>query len=688
MVRSASTGRKHPGWEESSEGYRPPGDEASERRSPCFLIPVISTFSIVYCVRAGDDKGAAFAVGATGPSEYPSTRKSWGAMSEGRTTLSLEEMSALWDSVPYEVVITDNAGRVLLQNQANAARAGELPVLLLKDSGLRSSPFLGSDGVSAPWVLLEVLAPGETHAFTFTSKARQYHCEVRRHCPITFLWMIRECGSERAQEAEHDHRGQLIGLAKSASGVGFWSWDLVSGEVIWDERMHEMTQVAETLNMQQWLEVLTHPDDKERVKARAQGIASLGPLIPLASRIVRPDGIVRWLVTVSTVRNDEFGAPRYVQGGSLDITELQEFALAQQQEERQRTLYHLTSGIAHNFNNLLMIIEPCLEALEEVVPDSHLQFIHDAAEAGARSGAIIRDLMAVGNQQHATKTRATLFDQICKEAVERCRKTAPSGLSLDLRGSSECLVDCAPLALTQVVFNILKNAENALLESRTSNAKVLARVRDIRRDDQLWVELAITDNGPGMSDEIRHQIFNPFFTTRAGAGTGLGLTLCETIVRQHRGQLSCQSRPGQGTEFILHLPARLPSQSRPTDPKMNEPMKEGIRVLVVDDEPAICRIVTHTLTRHGFSSMSVSDPELIEQTLLQNNPFSIILLDRSMGNTHGAELVPMLREKAPGAKILYFTGEFVEPDEIDTVDGVVQKPVNGKQLTETLRKVL
>ncbi len=124
------------------------------------------------------------------------------------------------------------------------------------------------------------------------------------------------------------------------------------------------------------------------------------------------------------------------------------------------------------------------------------------------------------------------------------------------------------------------------------------------------------------------------------------------------------------------------------DPYMPEDTEADVRVLIVDDEPAICRIVTHTLSRNGFSSASVSDPALIEETLESSGPFSIILLDRSMGSVRGAELVPMLRRKAPHAKILYFTGEFVEPEEVATVDGVVQKPVNGKQLTETLRGVL
>lgn len=113
---------------------------------------------------------------------------------------------------------------------------------------------------------------------------------------------------------------------------------------------------------------------------------------------------------------------------------------------------------------------------------------------------------------------------------------------------------------------------------------------------------------------------------------------------------------------------------------------EKTSVLVVDDEPAICRVVTQTLRRNGFDAVSVSDPAELSK-VFQSATFHIILLDRSMGNVQGSSLLPDLRKRAPQAKILYFTGEFVAPEDEAQVDGVVQKPVNGKQLTETLRQL-
>ncbi len=111
------------------------------------------------------------------------------------------------------------------------------------------------------------------------------------------------------------------------------------------------------------------------------------------------------------------------------------------------------------------------------------------------------------------------------------------------------------------------------------------------------------------------------------------------------------------------------------------------RVLVVDDESAICRIMTRTLVRLGFSAASVSTAAELA-TALEGESFDVVLLDRSMELPDGASLVPVVRRHAPAAKLVFFTGEFVEPEERKLVDGVVQKPINGKQLATVLRALL
>jgi DNA-binding response OmpR family regulator len=110
----------------------------------------------------------------------------------------------------------------------------------------------------------------------------------------------------------------------------------------------------------------------------------------------------------------------------------------------------------------------------------------------------------------------------------------------------------------------------------------------------------------------------------------------------------------------------------------------SVRVLVVDDEAAICRIVTRTLKRNGFEADSVSSRVELEARL-QVGEFQVILLDRSMDVDDNDRLLPVVRRLAPSAKVLFFTGDYVEPSEVAEVDGVVQKPINGRALADTLR---
>ena len=111
------------------------------------------------------------------------------------------------------------------------------------------------------------------------------------------------------------------------------------------------------------------------------------------------------------------------------------------------------------------------------------------------------------------------------------------------------------------------------------------------------------------------------------------------------------------------------------------------RVLVIDDESAICRIMTRTLERQGFEASCVSEVSAVATTL-ESSQFDIILLDRSMSLTDGKPLLPVVLAHKKQAKVLFFTGELVDKSELEFVDGVVQKPINGSDLAMTLRRVL
>jgi CheY-like chemotaxis protein len=140
---------------------------------------------------------------------------------------------------------------------------------------------------------------------------------------------------------------------------------------------------------------------------------------------------------------------------------------------------------------------------------------------------------------------------------------------------------------------------------------------------------------------------------------------------------------GDGVGGTLYAPRSVGYQI----PRMETHDDSAARVLVIDDESAICRIMTRTLERQGFAASSVSDVGSVATTL-SSGEFDVILLDRSMSLTDGKPLLPVVLAHKKQAKVLFFTGELVDKDELEFVDGVVQKPINGSDLAVKLRQVL
>ena len=249
------------------------------------------------------------------------------------------------------------------------------------------------------------------------------------------------------------------------------------------------------------------------------------------------------------------------------------------------------------------------------------------------------------------------------------------------------------------MLTLLLNARDAVLEIGASAPRIVVTLAEASAADvasrpelaasQRWVVMTVSDEGPGMTEEVVGRAFEPFFSTKdVGKGTGLGLATAYATIREHGGLIECHSRLGEGTRFVVHLPvAETPSRpaSRSTAPP--EP-GEGIRVLVVDDERAIRVVVQHMLEEAGFAVRVASSAEEAVATLGRDAEVDVVLLDRSMPGAPGSRLLPELRRLCPTAKVLYFTGQQVARGEAEAVDGVVHKPIEAAALVAALRRVV
>lgn len=483
---------------------------------------------------------------------------------------------------------------------------------------------------------------------------------------------------QHSRDAKLEEREVLLRLASEASGIGLWIWDLRSGEMLRDSRTREMFG-AQELVFEEFLDERVHPADRERVRASMARSIERGTIDPARFRVVMPDDTLRWYSSVGRVERDADGQPTRLIGATIDDTERELLEQRARQAERAEALSGLTAGIAHNFNNMLMIITPVLDLLEDEVPPSFRQEVQEALTAAQRSADMVRDLMVYSGQGSSTGDRLPgRIDEAIAKLTRQLERVWPSNTLVLVEGLDVPVwVTLTATELEQVLLNLLLNARDAL-EPEARAPRIAIRLSRSEED----VVLEVEDNGCGMPDDVRRKVFDPFFTTKGVRGNGLGLSSVHAVVTHSGGAIDCFSQPARGTRFVLTLP-RAPDMI--ADAQTATPL-DATEVLVVDDEPGVRSITRRGLQARGCAVTTAGSVREAE-ALLNADPtpaFDVVLLDRTMPDRSGLELVPLLREKVPSAHVMLFTGE---PDfDADGVDGVLVKPVRIRELVERIRQ--
>jgi two-component system cell cycle sensor histidine kinase/response regulator CckA len=365
---------------------------------------------------------------------------------------------------------------------------------------------------------------------------------------------------------------EVSAAAIRATGLGLWSWDVSRDELVWDEGMRRLHACTSTPTVESYLNEIVHPADRAEAMARAQRIAQGGAWDRLPYRIVHPNGAVRWVLASGAAVATQDGKPDRLVGGLLDITEQRAVEEQLRQAQKMEAIGNLTAGIAHNFNNMLCVIMPTLEYAIRWLPNERKPMFREAAHAARRASELVRQLMTfAGGSQSAQRAHHSSHD-VVKAAVDICARVFGEDLQLTAAYEDEAVpLHCNAGQIEQVLVNLLLNARDAVLAAGPPRGHVRVRVSTRRApaerlslDPERWVCIDVSDDGIGMSEEVRSKAFEPFFTTKgAGRGTGLGLATSYAIVREHRGRLDCASHAGLGTTFTLMLPApRLPSASK------------------------------------------------------------------------------------------------------------------------------
>ena len=332
-----------------------------------------------------------------------------------------------------------------------------------------------------------------------------------------------------------------------------------------------------------------------------------------------------------------------------DVTEQRILEAQLIQNDKMASIGQLVSGVAHELNNPLTSIAGLAELLLERephpdFPHEHLRVIHDQAE---RAGRIVRNLLTFARKGVAEKSAVDLNDVAVRTSLLIVYELQLHAIELESALSPEPVIVLGDrYELQQVLLNLVNNAVQAVSQLEPG------RPRRIRLETAVQLGTAllrVLDSGPGVPPHLVSYLFTPFFTTKApGEGTGLGLSLSYGLVKAHGGILTYETPPEGGAEFRISLPAYEAPEDHPLLEPPETALQVGHRILVVDDDPAVHRLVSALFTPQGHVVEAVRSGAQGLRMLEQRN-FDLIVAD-AMAAVGPSELfVQALAARRPDA---------------------------------------
>lgn len=443
----------------------------------------------------------------------------------------------------------------------------------------------------------------------------------------------------------------------------------------------------------------THPDDRSKLEdAFRKVISGQVPNAHVEYRSQHADGSWRTLRASAGPLFDEFGNINGAVASARDVTEsiLLEQHLAEKEEFT--AMGQMMAGAAHELNNPLTAILGVADLLRENAADSATRRqVELILQQARRAASIVQNLLAFSRPPAQGRSRVHL-ERVVEEALE-AQQTSLREKNIAV----ECeMPDDLPLVmadqkqLTQVFLHLLTNAEQAISAVRNHGT---VRISLARAGDRVSVTFA--DDGAGILPENIEKIFHPFFSTkRPGGGTGLGLTICLAVIKEHGGLIEVQSRPGEGTSLRVLLPAvaEPPLPAGRSVPAVRESSAgseclRGLSVLVIDDEEAICELIREGLTARG---MSVETAKSSEEALswFERNSCNIVLCDFNLPKMNGERVLKQLQDlKSSHAPLFVFmTGDLLDPGKVAEFGKkgawVLQKPFHVSMLVGLLTELV
>ena len=350
-----------------------------------------------------------------------------------------------------------------------------------------------------------------------------------------------------------------------------------------------------------------------------------------------------------------------------DMTQNSSLERQVRQVQKLEAVGRLAGGMAHDFNNILVVIKLSTELiLGEITPESPFtKPLLQISQAADRAAALTRQMLAFGRQQ-MMQERVINLNSVVTETTNMLRRVIGEDIELVTRLASDLANSrLDPDQMSQVILNLAVNARDAMVDGgmlhiETANIELdenYAQHHPPVRPGN-YVLLAVSDTGTGIDKSIVPRIFDPFFTTKEiGKGTGLGLSIVYGIVKQSGGYIWVYSEPGHGTTFKIYFPSTSASLEKPILRNESASQPSNQRILIVDDEPEIRSNIRECLQQMGYRVFEVANGvaalELCQEV---HGQFDLVLIDLVMPGISGHALAAELTSRYPELRVLFMSG--------------------------------
>ncbi len=386
-----------------------------------------------------------------------------------------------------------------------------------------------------------------------------------------------------------------------------------------------------------------------------------------------------------------------------EIAERERLERQIRQSQKMEAIGRLAGGVAHDFNNMLMVILGGSEAIRERPGDAEqtLMEVDEIAAAAERAASVTRQLLAFSRQQVLSVQELDL-NRIVTDTRKMLERLIGEDVELSTHlHDAKLSISVDPGQIQQVLLNLVVNARDAMpaggaLHIATDEVEITPGLAaSLEVEPGRYCLLEVRDTGEGMPPEVASRIFEPFFTTKGvGQGTGLGLATVYGIVRQSGGAVSVESDLGAGTQFRVYLPNRAQEAGAGEGTERREVPRGNETLLLVEDDGAVRRHLRSMLERSGYQVLEAVDGvEALEVSRAFPEPFDMVVTDVVMPRMSARELVERLEEERGAMRVLFVSGyvdDVLSRHGVTTETGrsLLQKPFTRDQLAERVRALL